>query len=173
MRNSETTPIVHVTAVQDYEAAGQVAVVTADEEEDEHVVPLTTVQTDGELDSTVVAPQWQDVPFALLFLIHLAVMVWLSISVAPKGFQNFHIDMDYFQQEMQKSDDVTDDDMREFNLFLDQVAAFMQVYPERIGICMVIPCCVASFLYGLFGTGALLKPCPKTMIYICLSLSLA
>ena len=173
MHTSEVllTPIVNAAAVQDYESSGVTTIVTTDETGNVAAIPVATISTDVELGNAT--PEWRDVPFAMLFLINLTVMVWLGISKAPRGLKYMNITMETLEDEMRKSDDVTEEDIHEFESFLDQAFAYMEVYPVRIFFYLVVPCCILAFVYGLIGTTFILKPCPNTMIYLCLLSSLA
>ncbi|KAL7569253.1 hypothetical protein ACA910_016806 [Epithemia clementina (nom. ined.)] len=164
--STEETPIAAASVLpHDYESSGLVTVVTADENEAQDI-PMADVATDVDFDDDYVAPKWQDLPFAISFWIHFGIMLWLGIFMAPKGFQYIDINIDAIEEEMRKSDDITEDDIRKFDTFLDKAAAYLAIYPVRILSLLVLPCCILAFFFGLIGTSVILKPCTRTMIYV-------
>ena len=172
----EATPIVNATAVQDYGGADSIAIHNNDQEDDV-IVPLVNVVVDGPISDpdAVAAPVWRDVPFAVLFWIHLAVMVWLGLSTSSKGFDLIDVNVNVrdIEDAMRKSDDITEDDIHHFEDFMENAAAYLEVYPTRIVTLLILPCCLSAFLFGLIGMNHIIKPCPKTIVYSCLIASIA
>jgi hypothetical protein len=114
------------------------------------------------------SPKCQDVPFAVLFLAHLGVMIWLGVFVAPQGFQKIDINMTAIEDEIRQGDDVTEEDLQQMEEFAAQVAKYVQVYPARILLYLVVPCLLLAFLVAFVFTAVVIKPCPKPLVYSCL-----
>mmetsp|Transcript_8267 Transcript_8267/g.18671 ORF Transcript_8267/g.18671 Transcript_8267/m.18671 type:complete len:405 (+) Transcript_8267:95-1309(+) len=173
----EVTPIVNATAIQDYGGTEALVVQSGNTDGEGEIIPLVDVFVDdpNNPDSAATStPKWRDLPFAILFWVHLAVMIWLGVTVAPKGYELFDVNVfGEIEKAMQKSDDVTEEDIQHFKGFVDQAAAYLQVYPTRIGLYCALPLCFLAFVFGLVGTSAVLKPCPRTMVYSCLVSTIA
>eukprot|EP00527_Entomoneis_sp_CCMP2396_P005832 CAMPEP_0198154448 /NCGR_PEP_ID=MMETSP1443-20131203/68592_1 /TAXON_ID=186043 /ORGANISM="Entomoneis sp., Strain CCMP2396" /LENGTH=586 /DNA_ID=CAMNT_0043821119 /DNA_START=83 /DNA_END=1843 /DNA_ORIENTATION=- len=165
---AEATPIVNATTFRNYGGSDGVAIHNNADEADVVVVPLMNVVVDGPDSESAIAPKWRDLPFAILFWAHLAVMIWLGVSVAPKGFEMVHVNLQELEDQVRKSDDVTEEDIHHLEDIISEAAIYMEVYPSRIAIFLVIPCCILAFVFGLIGMNAILKPCPRTMVYTCL-----
>jgi len=164
----ETTPIVNVTPVHSYGGANVVAIHNTQDDEEELIPLVNVVVDDPDAPGDPASPEWRDLPFALLFWAHLAVMIWLGVAIAPKGFELVHLNLEEIEEEMRKNDDVTEETIGQFDKFVSDVAAYLEIYPARIALCLVVPCCVLAFVFGLLGTSTILKPCPRTIIYSCL-----
>jgi hypothetical protein len=114
------------------------------------------------------APTYRDVPFALLFLAQVGIMIWLGVAVAPRGFENLAFNATAIEDEMRKSDDVSEEDLRQFEDFASEVGEYAQVYPARILLYLVVPCAILAFVFAYLTTAFVMKPCVKPLVYSCL-----
>lgn len=136
----------------------------------DEMTPLMASVEVGPMDS---APIYRDVPFAILFYIHLAIMLWLGIDIAPKGYDKIDINYTAIEDEMRKGDDFTDEDIAQMEEFAKEAAKFIQVYPVRILFAFVLPCALLAFFFASLVMLFMIKPCPKTWVYGCLIESFA
>lgn len=113
------------------------------------------------------APVFRDVPFAILFLIHLAIMLWLGIFVAPAGYEKLDFNFTTIEDEIRKNGDdgISDADIQEMEVFAEKVSDFLPVYPYRIVTFLVLPCLLISFLIAFLLTSAVIKPYTKPFVY--------
>jgi Plasma-membrane choline transporter len=161
--HTQETPIM-VTAIPSY--GTEPVLVTIDElvSTDNEATPLV-VSHDVDKDAM---PVFRDVPFAILFLIHVAIMLWLGIAVAPKGYSVININFDDIEGAMKKGEDVTEEDVANFEDFIAFLGKYVQVYPERILLYFLAPTGVLAFLIATTATAVVIKPCPRTITYACL-----
>jgi Plasma-membrane choline transporter len=110
------------------------------------------------------APVCRDLPFAILFLMHLAIMIWLGIGVAPVGYSRLDFNLSTIEEEIRESN-VTEEDLHHFEEFVRDAATYSKVYPERILLFLVAPCCILGFIFALICTVFVMKPFPKPMVY--------
>lgn len=146
-------PLVDATNLHSY---GAVPVVTIDAV-NEHVSMLEA--------SAPSTPQFQDMFFGVIFWIHIAVILWLGISVAPRGYQDMHFDFASIEEEIRKGDDVKEEDLQKLNDFFNQVTEYLQKYPSRILHYLVLPCCCIAFFIALGTAIFVLQPFPRTIVY--------
>lgn len=140
---------------------------------DGEVSPLVVVHHDDEpATQQSMEPVCRDVPFAILFALHAVVMAWLGISIAPQGCQEILINTTSIEDEIRKSDDVTEEDIQQFEEFVKDAAAYVQVYPLRILVFIVVPCCLLAYILGVTSTAFVIKPFPRFAVYSCLILSI-
>lgn len=134
---------------------------------DEDATPLILYhyETDTPNPSDNEIPVFQDVFFAILFWVHLLFMVWLGVEVAPTGYEKIDINWTMIEQKIKEGDDVTEEDFTKFEDFLGQATDFLEVYPYRIVVYLVVPCLLISFLLALLATATLIKPFPKPIVY--------
>ena len=78
------------------------------------------------------APTYSDVTFALLLLAQVGIMIWLGVAVAPRAFAKLAFNATAIEDEMRKNDDVTEEDLRQFEEFAGETVEYAQVYPARI-----------------------------------------
>lgn len=140
----------------------------------EHVVideatPLVSVVVhDDSSPEQEIAPVCQDMTFAVLFAIHAAAILFFGIFTAPKGFQQLEFNVTSIEDEIRKQDDVTDEDMQEVKQFLTAAIEYVQVYPARIVLYIVVPCGLLAYAFGVASTAVVIKPCPRVAVYGCL-----
>jgi hypothetical protein len=114
-----------------------------------------------------VSPHWRDVGFAIAFWIHAALMIWMGVWLAPAGYENFdfNFDLTAIEDEMRKSDDVTDAQLEQFDEIANRVAEYVKVYPTRIVFYLVVPCGILAFFIAFLVTVLIVKPFSKTVAY--------
>lgn len=132
------------------------------------VTPLVIPEDSAGKADLDLTPTYRDVPFAILFLAQIGVMLWLGVAIAPSGFDKMDFNLTAIEDEIRKSDDVTEEDMREFEEFTGEVVEYAQVYPARILIYLVLPCAILAFVFALLATAFVMKPCAKKLVYSCL-----
>lgn len=157
--SSQDAPVV-VAAHPSY---GAVAETVAIDNETEPLTQGSVVITgDASEDSS---PHCRDVGFAGVFWIHAAIMIWLGVWVAPSGYRNMHFDFGSIEEAIRKSDEVSDEDLAEFEEFASQVAEYVKVYPIRIFLYLVLPCLILAFIITFFVTVFVVKPFPRPIVY--------
>lgn len=114
------------------------------------------------------APTYRDVPFALLFLVQVGIMIWLGVAVAPRGFEKLSFNATDIEDDMRKSDDITEEDLRQFEELASDVVEYAKVYPARILLYLVVPCALLAFIFAYFTTAFVMKPFVKPLVYSCL-----
>lgn len=136
--------------------------------------PLVSVVVhDDSSDDKLSQPVCRDLPFAILFCVHAIVMAWLGIFTAPQGYDEIKINATAIEEEIRKGDDMTDEDMKEFEEFVSAAAAYLQVYPVRILVYIIVPCCLLAYVLGAVSTAFIIKPYPKIAVYGCLVSAIA
>jgi hypothetical protein len=137
-------------------------------------VPIVTIDAADEHVSMLEAsapspPQFQDMFFGVLFWLHIAVMLYLGLSVAPRGYSDMKFDFASLEDEMRKGDDgMKEEDIQKFEEFVKQTTEYMQIYPARIIHYLVVPGCFVAFVIALGTTFFVLRPFPRTIVYGCL-----
>ena len=135
---------------------------------DEEVSPLVSVVVHDDSDGKSIEPVCRDLPFAILFILHAIVMAWLGVAVAPQGYDQIKINTTSIEEEIRKGDDVTEEDIQEFENFLSAAAAYVQVYPLRILAFIVVPCCLLAYAFGALTTAFIIRPYPRFVVSSCL-----
>jgi hypothetical protein len=158
---SSTAPLM-ATTLQSYGAAERVTI------DNDETTPLV-VMGDAE-DSS---PRCQDSAFAIIFWIHAVIMIWLGLCKAPKGYEDIHFDFSSIEEEMRKGGDVTEEDIGKIEEFATQVAEFVEVYPTRILLYLLLPCCIIAFAIAFLITAFVVKNYPRTFVYSSLAGSMA
>jgi hypothetical protein len=130
--------------------------------------PLVVPEDSVEKVNLGLAPTYSDVPFALLFWAQVGIMIWLGVAVAPRGFEKLSFNATAIEGEMRKNDDVTEEDLRQFEEFAGEVVEYAQVYPVRILLYLVVPCALLAFIFAYFTTAFIMKPYVKPLVYSCL-----
>lgn len=135
----------------------------------EEMSPLVTT-LDANKDLT---PTWRDFPFAVLFYVHFAVMLWLGLIIAPRGFDRIEVNFTAIEDEIRKGDDITEEQLLQVEIFATEAGKYIQVFPERILTYQVYPIGVVAFAISFLVTVFVIKPFPKMMVYGCLIESFA
>ena len=152
--NQATNPLM-ATVLGSYGATETVRM----DEEEPVLVEGDSVATSGS------SPQCTDIPFALLFWAHALVMIWLGIYVAPSGYENIHIDFSQVKEELRKDEDVTDENIIQFEEFLAETGEYLSIYPVRIALYLVLPCCILAFIVAFITMAGIVKRFPRTIVY--------
>jgi len=114
-------------------------------------------------------PVFRDVPFAILFLVHLGIMLWAGIFVAPKGLEKLNLNdwnlTAIEEQIREQSEDVTEKDIEQMEDFIKAASEYLRIYPIRIVLYLVLPCLLLAFLLASIVTSFVIKPNPKPFVY--------
>jgi hypothetical protein len=113
-------------------------------------------------------PACQDFFFALLFYAHFLLMIWLVVAIAPQGFDKIDLNYTIIEDVIRKSDDITEEQFLQFQGFVSQLTSFLQVYPLRIFLFLIVPCSLLAFLTTWFVAIVLYRRFPKLLLYCCL-----
>ena len=105
------------------------------------------------------SPRYQDVPFAILFLIQLAVMLIYGIS---KG--------SWDMGDIGSEDGGTSGGSKAFDD--DQVVKDVETHVARVIFGLLLPCTVTAFFLAHVGTAVVIPMFPETAIKTCLAMSL-
>ena len=116
------------------------------------------------------APGFRDVGFAVAFWLHLVIMLYLGIAVAPAGYEqipdfNWTVVENEIRQQPDMDGSIREEDYQQLEQIVDEVGGYLQVYPWRIFAYLVVPCLLLSFVVALLTTAAIIQPCPKTIVY--------
>lgn len=122
-------------------------------------------------------PVFRDVPFAILFWIHLAVMFWMGESVAPQGYQELaKVNVtEAIEEEIRKNDDdaITVQTLSDAESFVWQVEVFVRVYGVRLLLYLVLPITIFAFLSAFLLMTVIIKPYTRLFVYSTLIGSIA
>jgi hypothetical protein len=94
---------------------------------------------ESEEDDSGGSARCRDIPWAVLFWLHLAFVFYLGFRVSPKGYEmmdemdfNIHKIHDFLQQNAVNDDDFTETDLEMLTQFLEDFQSWWAVYPPRI-----------------------------------------
>jgi len=117
----------------------------------------------------------RDPAFAILFLLHFGVIIWLAIS-----YGNFHIDEIDFNVTTWKDyvdDDATsqmdDNKWSELQKIVDETIQWVDVYPPRIICFIIIPSCLIAYGFSFLITALAIPACPTGAVVFSLLGTLA
>ena len=117
-------------------------------------------------------PVFRDVGFAVAFYLHLLVMLYLGLAVAPAGYQsipkstfNWTVIQDELRQQTDDEYSISEQDFQELEMVVDEVTAYLKVYPIRIFLYIVLPSLGFAFVASLITTATVIQPCPRTLVY--------
>jgi Plasma-membrane choline transporter len=133
------------------------------------LMPQATPTTVADYSESYNKPEeavYRDVPFAILFWIQFAIMMFLGFHIAPKGYDM--MDLDTIKQELAKDPDTSDIDVKNFETVVAFMATYLQTYPQRILTCLLYPTTFVAFLIALIITTKIIRPFPKFMVTFCL-----
>lgn len=163
-KEGEEPPMAH--AIPSYGATAPVAAVTIDGETNDEDAPLI-VASQQEAEAT--GPVFRDVGFAILFWLHLVVMIYLGIAVAPAGYENWpEFNLTSIEEEIRREDNdhsMRDEDYEQLEEAVEEMGSYLQVYPLRIFLYLVLPCLLISFVVAMITTATVIKPYPKPIVY--------
>ena len=122
-------------------------------------------------DEDFAEPVFRDVFWAVLFIVHLLVMIYLGIAYGSFGVDtSVGGNSTSWKEEMEKG---TDDDqaakaVQQMENFVEAAESFIQVYPQRILFIIVIPCAILAFCFSYVGTAFAIPSCPTTVVQFAL-----
>ena len=105
------------------------------------------------------SPRYQDVPFAILFLLQLIIMLIYGIS---KGSWNMG-DMDSESGGTSSGSDAFDD---------DRIVKDVETHVARVVFGLLLPCTAMAFFLAHVGTAMIIPMFPETAVKTCLAMSL-
>lgn len=105
------------------------------------------------------SPRYQDVPFAILFLLQLIIMLIYGIS---KGSWNMG-DMDSENGGTSSGSDAFDD---------DRIVKDVETHVARVVFGLLLPCTAMAFFLAHVGTAMIIPMFPETAVKTCLAMSL-
>lgn len=121
----------------------------------------------GVHDEDFAEPVYRDVVWALLFLAHFAVMIYLAIAYGSFGIQDSGKNTSDWKQELET--DLDDDEaIHQVEAFAEQVEAYVEVYPLRIFGFLIVPCALVASVVSYLGTCFVIPSCPTAIVQFCL-----
>ena len=104
-------------------------------------------QSEDGIQKASIAPAFKDWPFAILFYVHIAVMIYVGIVYSAEGYRRVAADFDFdlVKEAIAKSDDITPEDLAQLETFMEETYAYLQGYPQRIVVYSIIPAAVLLF----------------------------
>lgn len=140
------------------------------------VYSSNTIQEEDDNASKGGGAMCRDFPWAVLFWLHLAVVLFLGFQISPKGYAmmeevEFDIDKihDFLQQNAVNDDDFTGEDLEMLTHFLRDFQSWWGVYPPRILWFSLIMCWV-SFCLNMVKNHLIIRP--FTLYFVASSLVL-
>lgn len=125
--------------------------------------PLIVVDDESDLSKgTNGIVLFRDPAFAILFILHFVVVIWLAVS-----FGSFHIDeinlnvttwKDYVDDDA--TDQLDDNNWSEIQKFVDDTIHWLDIYPSRIFSFVIIPSCLSAFGCSFVLTALAIPSCP-------------
>ena len=102
--------------------------------------------------------------WALLFVAHLGVMVFLAIVYGSFSTSNEEkmTTLDWKAEMEAELDD--DEAIHQVEVFAEQVEAYVEVYPMRILSFILVPCALLAFCFSYVGTALVIPSCPTTIV---------
>jgi hypothetical protein len=161
----EQTPILSAAAQIDippYDQAQFVAIDEPYDQAEEEEAPLVNHHADIYVDINKDSPESQcpfrDWPFALLFWLHLAAIIYAGVTVSPLGYEVLADNFPDVEEEFAKADDITAEDIEKFKHFVSDAMDYVQLYPMRILIYIITPVTTLAFLYAFSISVFVVKP---------------
>jgi hypothetical protein len=105
----------------------------------------------------------RDIPWAILFWLHIFVFIVLGVTLSPKGYDQIQTDFDihqlhdFLQENAVNEDDFTQENLEMMTKFLQDLQLWWEIYPARI-IFFSIPICYVSFLLNIIKTHLIIQP---------------
>jgi hypothetical protein len=112
---------------------------------------------------------FRDLPWAILFLIHLSVMLWLAIDFGTFTVDKMDLNVTNWRNYI--DDDASrpsDDQWMEFEIFVTEAEEWANVYPERILSYVILPAALVAYAVSYIVTALVIPSCPTAMVMICL-----
>jgi Plasma-membrane choline transporter len=109
--------------------------------------------------------QFRDWPFAVVFWIHIAVILYVGITYSSAGYSRVAQDFNWTQMEQQiaESDDVSPEDLKQFESFMEDAFEWVQGYSDRILWYSKFPAAIAAMIFVDI-TLTLIRPCTATVV---------
>jgi hypothetical protein len=108
-------------------------------------------------------PVYRDVAWAIMFLAHLGVMIYLGVAHGSFGVEYTDMNATDWKQELEASID-DDEVLHQVESFAEAAEAYVQVFPQRIFSYVVIPCAVLASVFSYAATAFLIPSCPKVAV---------
>lgn len=110
-------------------------------------------------------PVYRDVVWALLFLVHLGVMIFLGVVYGSFGVDSAAAYMNTTDWKQEIEAEMDDDEaIHQVEAFAKQVEAYVEVYPMRIFSFIVVPCALLASGFCYFGTAFVIPSCPTAIV---------
>jgi hypothetical protein len=108
-------------------------------------------------------PVYRDVAWAIMFLAHLGVMIYLAVVHGSFGVDCTNMNTTDWKQELEAS---IDDDtvLHQVEAFAEAAEAYVQVFPQRIFSYVVIPCAVLASVFSYAATAFWIPSCPTVAV---------
>lgn len=109
-------------------------------------------------------PVFRDVAWALLFLVHLAVMIYLGVAYGSFGVEH---DKQWNSADLKEELEASIDDdkvLHQMETFAEAAEEYVQVFPQRIFIYVVIPCALLASVVSYAGTAFVIPSCAKICV---------
>ena len=114
-------------------------------------------------------PVYRDVPWAILFVAHLAVMIWLGVAYGSFSGGTNSANMNATDWKHELETDLDDDEaIHQIEAFAEEVEAYVEVYPMRIFLYVVLPCALLAYFVSYVGTAFVIPSCPTTIVQMSL-----
>lgn len=130
-------------------------------------VPLVRVENLTEEEDK---PVFRDVWFAIFFLAHLGFMVYLGVAYGSFGIEEIDVNnvTAAIQNAIDDDVDISEQDLKQLEVFAHEAEAYIQVYPTRIFVFLVLPCALLAYVSAYLSTAFFIPSCPKVMVSACL-----
>jgi hypothetical protein len=142
----------------------------------QHAKPVVVNQYGGEEaplvgtnDDDFAEPVYRDVFWAILFLAHLAVMIWLAVAYGSFGGGTSAANKNTTDWKQELETELDDDEaIHQLEAFAEEVEAYVEVYPMRIFLYVVLPCALLASFISYVGTAFVIPSCPTTIVQMSL-----
>lgn len=126
-------------------------------------------------ESDIGHPIFRDIPFAILFFIHLAVVVFLGLQYGSFGdFPSSDIhrwnvtELRNLMDDDGVNNNVSNEDWAKFATFLEEAKVWIDIYPIRVFEYIVAPSAIISFAVAYLATAVVIPSCPTAIVTACL-----
>jgi hypothetical protein len=103
-----------------------------------------------------------------MFLVHLAVMIYLGVAYGSFGVKHEEQwnSADWKEELQEELEASIDDDkvLHQMETFAEAAEEYVQVFPQRIFIYMVIPCALLASVVSYVGTAFVIPSCAKICV---------
>jgi len=116
-------------------------------------------------------PVFQDIPYAIVFLLHMLVMILLAFLYGSFNLDEINFDVstwkDVIDDDAGKAE-IDDQQFADFQKFVDETIAWLKLYPPRIFNFIIVPSCVMSYGVSFILTAFLIPACSTAMVILTL-----